>query len=199
MDELKQVNHLSALDILRGTNVSLSPPRIDDLVFTRALWSDADTMEVVGGIVELSQEKAKKRFADLVDFGGPGNNYCLILNEHGEPVGEVSFHRFDPITRSAGLNIKVLASHRGLGYGKDALATFLAFFFGPVGGRVMTDNVGIGNRLGQRLLLSSGFEIDERFKDVCMMAMTKEKVVMRYGDPNKPVQAVTAKAAAPDL
>jgi len=185
MDVLKHVNHLSSLDVLRGANVSLTPPRSDDLAFIRTLWCDAETMEAVGGIVDLSQEKAEKWFADKVDPGGPDNCYCLILNEHAEPVGEVSFHRYDPIKRSAGLNIKVLARHRGRGYGKDALVTFLAFFFGPVGGQLMTDNAGLDNRLAQRLLLSSGFEIDDSFKDVCLMVLTKDMFVERYRDPNR--------------
>jgi RimJ/RimL family protein N-acetyltransferase len=103
-------------------------------------------------------------------------------------VGEVSFHRWNPENKTAGLNIKVLACHRGKGYAKDALRAFLAYFFGPFGGLTMTDDVGLHNHAGQWLLSHFGFQRDSGRKDGCMMRMTKEMFVSKYGDLNHAFQ-----------
>jgi len=147
-------------------------------------------MEALGGIVDYSEEKMRNWFRRLVDPGGSTDCYCLILNEDAKPIGEVSFHSFDSENRSARLNIKVHASQRGHGYGKDALVTFLTFFFGSVGGQAMTDPAGLDNDLAKRLLLTSGFEIDNNYSDVFMMFMTREMYLARYKNPNKPPETV---------
>ena len=147
-------------------------------------------MEDVGGIVDYSEEKMRNWFKSLVDSDAQRDCYFLILNGIAKPVGEICFHHFDSENRSAGLNIKVHAKQRGHGYGKDALVTFLAFFFRPVGGRVMTDTAGLDNGLAKRLLLSSGFEIDDSYSDVCMMFMTREMYLARYKDPNKTLETI---------
>ena len=58
------------------------------------------------------------------------------------------------------------------------------------GGQVMIDKAGIDNDLAKRLLLSSGFEIDDSHSDVCMMFMTREMYLARYKDPNRPLEAI---------
>ena len=143
MNDMKQTNHLKPRDILHGQMVHLRPPQIDELSFIRKLWSDPKTMTAVGGPVDLSESKALKWFTHMVDPGGPANCYCLILNKEDIPVGEISFHSWDPDKRTAELNVKVLASHRGHGYAKDALRIFLEFFFRRVEGCVMTDDVAV--------------------------------------------------------
>ena len=90
-------------------------------------------------------------------------------------MGEISFHNWDAGTRSADLNVKVLASYRGNGYGTDALQTFLSFFFNDVGGRVMHDDVALGNKGGQHVLFSLGFDQDIRVTDVCRLELTAER------------------------
>ena len=179
------MNHLGPDDVLPGQLVGLRPPRIDDLPFIHSLWTDPETMEAVGGIVDYSEDKMRDWIRRLVDPDGRKDCYFLILNENAKPIGEICFHHFDSENRTARLNIKVHAKQRGHGYGKDALVTFLAFFFRKVGGRVMTDNVGIKNHLAQRLLLSSGFEIDESYSDVCMMVMTRDMYLALYENPNR--------------
>jgi RimJ/RimL family protein N-acetyltransferase len=175
---------LLAGDLLKGRHVYLRPPRQSELQFIRKLWTDPDTMAPVGGTVKFSDEKATRWFTRMVDPGNPADCYCLVFNEEDEPVGEVSFHRWNPENKTAGLNIKVLACHRGKGYAKDALHTFLTYFFGPFGGLIMTDDVGLHNHAGQRFLSRFGFQNDSSRKDVCMMRMTKEMFVSRSGDIN---------------
>ncbi|NQT87663.1 GNAT family N-acetyltransferase [bacterium] len=188
-------NHLGPTDVLLGQETHLRPPRVDDLLFIRMLWADPETMAAVGGPIDLPEAKARDWFARMVEPGGPANCYCLIFNQADVPVGEISFHRWDPKGRTAELNIKVLASHRRHGYGKDALYTFLAWFFCRVGGRTMTDDVAIDNPAGQRLLFSLGFEKDDAVSDVCKMALTQQMYITRYGEPCKAFETMQTRRA----
>jgi RimJ/RimL family protein N-acetyltransferase len=181
MSDMKENGHLSPGDLLQGRRVYLRLPRVDELSFIRTLWADPETMAPVGGPVDFPETKARTWFARMVDPGGPSNCYCLIFNQDDVPVGEISFHRWDPEARSAGLNVKVLAAHRGNGYAKAALRTFLACFFGQIDGRLITDNVAIRNRTGQQALLRFGFEHDAGVKDVFMLRMTRERFISLYG------------------
>jgi len=185
MNALHQRNHLTASDVLHGSAVYLRLPRVDELSFIRTLWGDPDTMAPLGGPADFPQSRAQEWFARMVDPGGPSNCYCLMFNQDDVPVGEISFHNWDPDQWSADLNVKVLAACRGHGYAKDALHTFLKFFFGPVGGQLMSDDLAVGNRPGQLLLASVGFERDQGVSDVCRMTMTREKYVKGYGEPNQ--------------
>lgn len=173
---------------MRGEKVYLRAPRIDELSFVRRLWADPETMAPVGGTVDLPEPKAREWFSRMVDPGSPANCYCLIFNQEHMPVGEISFHQWNPDQRSARLNVKVLASSRGKGYARDALRAFLARFFGRIGGRLMTDDVALDNHPGQWLLSSLGFHRDGSVSDVCRMVMTRAAYVSRYGEPGGGVE-----------
>ena len=180
---MTQRNHLAATDVLHGQRVRLRLPRLDELAFIRVLWGDLETMAAVGGPIEFPEPKAKEWFHRVVEPGDTSNCYCLILDQEDVPVGEISFHRWDAKQRSAELNVKVLATRRGRGYARDALFAFLAFFFGRVGGRLMTDDVAIANHVGRQLLASLGFTRDAA-EDVCRMVMTRQTYVSRHGEPD---------------
>lgn len=186
MKKSLQSRHLATTDVLQGKKVCLRLPRVDELPFIRTLWSDPDTMVSVGGPADFPEAKAKKWFERMVEPGGQSNCYCLILDQSDTPVGEISFHQWNPEQRSAELNVKILAACRGHGYAKDALCTFLKFYFGQVGGRLMTDDIAPDNRPGQRLLESVGFQRDDTVSDVCRMTMTKRMHLKEHGEPNKP-------------
>jgi RimJ/RimL family protein N-acetyltransferase len=174
-------HHLAQDTVLTGHLVYLRLPRADELPFIRALWADPETMKPVGGPVIMSETQAEQWFSRMVDPGSPANCYCLIFTSDDIPVGEISFHRWDPGTRSADLNAKILATHRGNGYGKDALQTFLTFFFNTVGGRIMHDDVALGNKGGRHLLISLGFEQDTRITDVCRLTLTADRYASLKG------------------
>ena len=161
-------------DLLRGQKVRLRAPRVDELSFIRALWADSETMASVGGPVAFAEAEVREWFARMIEPGSPSDCYCLILNENDTPVGEISFHHWDPDQRSAELNVKVLAAFRGRGYARDALRTFLDFFFARLGGQRMTDDIAPGNQAGRQLLESIGFRKDDSASDVCRMTMTRE-------------------------
>ncbi len=185
MNDARQSNHLTAADDLRGSRVHLRLPRVEELTFIRTMWGDPATMAAVGGPVDFPESRARDWYARMVDPGGPRNCYCLIFNQEDVPVGEVSFHGWDPDKCSAELNIKVLAACRRNGYAKDALRTFLAFFFGRAGGQTMVDDVALDNRAGQHLIASAGFEQDNTVSGVCRMTMTRQMYVGRYGEPGR--------------
>jgi RimJ/RimL family protein N-acetyltransferase len=178
-------NYLASNELLYGRRIYLRPPRLDELSFIRALWGDPETMALVGGPVDFPEPKAREWFENMVAHGGPANGYCLIFTQDHTPIGEASFHRWDPKERSAVLNVKLLAAQRGHGYAKEAILALLAFFFGRVGGRLMTDDVAVGNQPGQRLLYSLGFERDDSVKDVCRMVMTRTMYAARYSAPDR--------------
>lgn len=167
--------HLAQDTILSGNRVYLRLPHSDELPFIRELWADPETMKPVGGPGIMSDTHAEHWFSQMVIPGSPSNCYCLIFTRDDIPVGEISFHRWDAGTQSADLNVKVLAAYRGNGYGKDALQTFLSFFFSNVGGRAMRDDVALGNKGGQHLLISLGFEQDKRVTDVCRLELTADR------------------------
>ena len=166
-------HHPEPDDVLRGEKVSIRPPRIEEISFIRTLWADPR---------HFPEAEAEAWFGRMVDPGDSTNCYRLIFNHKDIPVGEISFHRWNRRERSAELNIKILAAFRGNGYGKDALQTFLGWFFGRAGGRRMTDDVAADNRTGQRLLRTLGFEQDNDVSDVCRLFMTRRMFEKKYGE-----------------
>ncbi|HUT61355.1 MAG TPA: GNAT family N-acetyltransferase [Phycisphaerae bacterium] len=192
MNDTKPGTHLAPTDVLHGQKVRLRPPRVDELSFIRTLWGDPETMAPVGGPVDFPETRARQWFARMVEPGGPSNCYCLILNQDDMPVGEISFHQWDPQERSARLNVKILAAHRGRGYARDAVRTFLACFFGRIGGRLLTDDLAVANRAGQQLLASIGFARDDSIQDACSMAMTRRMYLKQYGEPDQTLEDTRA-------
>ena len=188
MNDTGPRNHLSSDEVLQGQKLYLRLPHLDELTFIRALWGDPETMALIGGPVDFPEPKAREWYADMVAPGGPANCYCLIFTQDHTPIGEISFHRWDPKARSAVLNVKVLAAQRGHGYAKDAILALLALFFGRVGGRLMTDDVANDNRPGQHLLFSLGFDRDDAVADVCRMVMTRRMYGARNIAPNKALE-----------
>ncbi len=114
-----------------------------------------------------------------MDPGSPHDRYFLICDRQGAPVGEASFHRYHPASRTAELNIKIEARQRRRGYGREALHLLLDYFFSDFGGEVMLDPVRLENRSGQRALRSAGFEHDGSRTDVCLLRMTRERYQKR--------------------
>lgn len=173
MNNAQGHHHLVPRDVLAGQSIRLRLPRPDELSFIRSLWGDRETMAAVGGTVEFPETRAREWYARMVDPGGPSDCYCLVLDRDDAPVGEISFHKWDPVRRSAELNVKTLATHRRRGLAGDALRTFLAFFFDRVGGRLMVDDVALGNPAGLRLLRSVGFEEQEAGSESCRMTLAR--------------------------
>lgn len=157
-----------------GDNTYIRPPKYEEIAYINKLWSDKDTTSEIGGPYYLSEEKALSWFHKMVEPTDGKNFYCLIFNKNNEPVGEVSFHRFDDQTKTAELNIKIESIHRGKGYSKEPLFLLLDYFFNEFGGEIMIDPVLLSNERGQKALLSFGFEHDQSITECYLLKMTKE-------------------------
>ena len=165
---------------IEGQHDTLRTPAPPDLSYIRYLWADPETMKDVGGPIELDQERAQHWYAKMVDPGSDTDRFFLICTPDDAPVGEVSFHRYDPATKTAELNIKIEASKRYRRYGPEALRLLLGYFFGAFGGEVMLDPVGLENRSGQRAIARFGFEHDPSRTDVFLLRMTKQRFHSMY-------------------
>ena len=161
---------------LKGEKVYIKQPEFKHMEYIRKLWSDEETMKDVGGVHIIDDEKAKSWFDRICgEVGEKTNFYCIIYNLNNEPVGEVSFHRYDEVKKRAGLNIKIDARYRQHGYGKEALKLLLVYYFNEFGGEIMQDGVAINNKIGQRALLNFGFEHTETTEEAFVVEMSKEK------------------------
>lgn len=152
--------------------IRLKTPQPDDLTFIRRLWGNPATMQAVGGAFQLTDDQAARWFERMVNPGRATDLYQLVLNEPGDAVGEISFHRFDTLSRRAELNVKIATWARGKGYGTDAVRQLLPVFF-EFGGRELTDDVAPKNEGGRRLLEKLGFEHDPTVKDVYRLRITQ--------------------------
>lgn len=159
--------------ILRSDKISLRQPEQGDLPYIQRLWADPGTMKEVGGPILIAGEQARRWFERMVNPGSDGDRYFLIINRENIPVGEASFHRFDPGTKTAQFNIKVGADHRGQGYGRAAAGLLLEYFFLDFGGEIMEDPIARDNTGGRQLMLGLGFLHDPSFTDVFMVRLTK--------------------------
>lgn len=159
---------------LRGQNVYIRPPRYEEIDYINKLWSDINTTGEIGGPFYLSNEKAEVWFPKMVNPIDKKNYYCLVFNNNHQPVGEVSFHRYDCKRKAAEINVKIEGIHRGNGYSKEAVYLLLKYFFDDFGGEAIYDNVLNKNRSGQKALLSFGFELVSMDDDVSLFIMTKE-------------------------
>ncbi|OEF99001.1 hypothetical protein BHF71_09945 [Vulcanibacillus modesticaldus] len=163
--------------LFKGKKVYIRRPKYDGISYINKLWSDEETTSELGGPFSLTEEKAKTWYPKMVNPTDGKNFYCLIFNYNNEPVGEVSFHRYNSKTKTAELNIKIEGKHRGNGYSKEALQLILNYFFFEFGGEIMIDPVLLENKRGQQLLLNFGFERDESEKDIFLLRMSKERFI----------------------
>lgn len=163
---------LRPTDRLVARSLYLQPPTLGDMDFVRRLWTDGDTMLAVGGPIVLTDEGASRWYARMVDPGRGTDCYCLIRLLDDTPVGEISFHRLDVRTMTAELNVKVMASARGRGIGREALLRFLECYFNSFGGRVLVDALAPQNVGGQIALARLGFRRVPSSADVVRFEMT---------------------------
>lgn len=161
--------------------VTLRVPSKADLAFIRALWADPETMAAVGGPVEMTEEEMSAWYARMIDPGRGTDLYTIIYDEQDRPVGEVSFHRLDWATRQADFNIKVAATRRRQGYGREALVLLLDFFFLEMGGERMTDDLDPDNRAGQQALEAIGFRHNPDIPGVYRLEITHQEYLNRPG------------------
>jgi RimJ/RimL family protein N-acetyltransferase len=161
--------------MLRGKLVNLVEPSRIDHELVRSIWEDQETMAEVGGIAPLTEEKYKEWWLYMFDEKADENQYFLVLDtDNCECFGEVSFHRFDKVTRRAMFNIKIHTKFRGRGYAKEAIDLMLEHFFDVWKGEVMEDSVREQNRRGLEYMKEYGFRERGRDKDEVLLEMRRE-------------------------
>jgi RimJ/RimL family protein N-acetyltransferase len=65
----------------------------------------------------------------MTDPGNSSDFFRLIFNKDDNPVGEISYHHFDPNNRIGKFNIKIISAERGKGYTREVMRLFLDYFF----------------------------------------------------------------------
>ncbi len=162
---------------LKAVGLIMRQPLPEEMDYIKKLWADPLTMAEVGGPIHLTEEQAQKWYARMISPGSKTDRYFLIFNEIDQPVGEISFHRYDPSSGTAEFNIKIEHCHRGKDYAQKAIPPLLRYFFFDFGGRVMCDPVALDNQPGQEVLMKLGFKKDALRKDVCLLKITKEEFI----------------------
>jgi RimJ/RimL family protein N-acetyltransferase len=167
---------------LKADGLTLRTPRPEEMKYIKKLWADPMTMAEVGGPIHLSEEQAQKWYARMISPGSETGRYFLIFNQNDQPVGEISFHRYDPSTGTAEFNIKIEHCYRGKEYAQKAVPLLLRYFFFDFGGKIMCDPVALDNQPGKKALIKHGFKKDTSRQDVCLLKMTKEEFIDIYGN-----------------
>ncbi|MGL4875630.1 MAG: GNAT family N-acetyltransferase [Clostridium sp.] len=156
-----------------GKKVYIKQPEFNEMEYVSLLWSDKETMEGIGGIFHFTKEKWNPFYRKMVSPSDGKNFYCLIYNNKDIPVGEVSFHGYDLVTKTARFNIKVQNKYRQMGYGKEAMNLMLEYYFQEFGGNIMMDT--IKSEKGIELAKKFNFEQMGKAKDGFIFRVTKEK------------------------
>lgn len=124
-----------------GKRIYIKQPRLEELEFVSRLWGDEETMRDIGGVFKFNKDKWEAFYKKMIYPSDGKNFYCLIYLNSGEPIGEVSFHGYDSATKVARFNIKIIANHRGRGYGEEAVRLLLEYYFIDFGGEIIVDNI----------------------------------------------------------
>lgn len=156
-----------------GKKIYIKQPELSEFSFVSKLWSDYNTMKDIGGVYDFPESKWEMFYNKMVYPGDSKNFYCLVYDAATcKPVGEVSFHGYDCVTKSARFNIKILYSERRKGYGEEALRLLLEYYFLDFGGNMIIDNV--TTEAGLNLINKFGFEITGQYKDEIGIRLDKE-------------------------
>lgn len=166
-----------------GKDVYIKQPEFEELEFVSKLWGDEETMKDIGGVFNFPKEKWSNFYKKMVYPTDGKNFYCLIYNLDDEPVGEVSFHGYDSITKVARFNVKVLNKYRNHGYGEEGIRLLLEYYFFEFGGGIVMDN--ISNPAAMKILSKVGFQIVRQLKNETTMKLVREDFINNKKYSNK--------------
>ena len=156
-----------------GSLVYIKQPEFNELDYIVKLWDDFSNLKDLKEPCEFPKDKWELFYRKMV-FPSDGKNfYCLIYKQDGVPIGEVSFHGYDVVTKIARFNIKIETPYRRNGYGAEAARLLLEYFFYEVGGLMMMDTV--SNDTGKAVLNKLGFEVIRKYGEEVSYKLTKEK------------------------
>ncbi|QMS85464.1 GNAT family N-acetyltransferase [Candidatus Xianfuyuplasma coldseepsis] len=153
----------------------LKQPTYDDLMYTKRLWEDEETMafnKKWGGTIVFPKEEWMS-FYERYCIDDPHYVYYHIYNNNHEFIGEVSSRSSDLITHH--LNIKVLASMRGHQHGYHALNAYLEYLFNTPHATIVVDDVASDNQGAIHLLKKCGFIIEKENSEIVYMRLDKHQ------------------------
>ena len=93
------------------------------------LWANEETMQDIGGAYFFPKEKWEMFYKKMVYPTDGKNFYCRNISLKDKPVGEVSFHGYDSITKIARINVKIHYKYRNHGYGERSIKLLLEYYF----------------------------------------------------------------------
>ena len=154
--------------MLLGKSIALINPTLDDLIHVKEIWKDEKTMDDVGGIYFLSNEKYIKWYNHMfIDRKNENEYYLIFKKDTKDCIGEISFHNFDIITKKAMFNIKIKYDFRKKGFGIESMDLILNHYFNTWHGEIMEDSIWEKNKNGLEILKKYGFEeIKEDEEDI---------------------------------
>ena len=155
--------------------VYLKCPKLDELRYTQELLADEATMSFNakwGGTVPFPPEQWKAFFDRYINHPKERVYYHIRRMEDDAFLGEVSA-RYETVNDWWWLNIKILASMRGNGYGRMALELFLYEMFAKRGASQIVDDVARDNIGAQTLLKRVGFRVVQVDDEVVLMRLLK--------------------------
>ncbi|WP_315081613.1 GNAT family N-acetyltransferase [uncultured Clostridium sp.] len=139
-----------------GKLVYIKQPEYEELAFTANLWADEETMRDIGGVYKFTEDKWESFYKKMVSPTDGRNFYCLIYTVEDEPIGEVSFHGYDPTTKVARSNIKIHHKYRNMGFGEEAMRLMLEYYFFDFDGEMILDKA--KNECGRVFANKLGFQ-----------------------------------------
>ncbi len=163
-----------------GNKIRIVKPTKDDWQIVKRIWEDPATMEDIGGVQPLSEERYVQWYQKMFLLEKDKNDYYLILYEDTDQcIGEVSFHNYNKDEKKARLNIKIKSNYRNHGFGKQALDLLLHSYFNEWNGKRMEDIIDIKNKNGYKMLKKYGFKEIRRDKEEILLEMKKEEYEKR--------------------
>lgn len=173
------------LYIRRGNKIYIRNPKLEELSFVEKLWGNEKNMKDIGGTYFFPKEKWEMFYRKMVYPTDGKNFFCLIYDLKDNPVGEVSFHGYNSITKVARINVKIHYKYRGLGYASEALKLLLEYYFWNFGGEAIIDSA--DTKEAKRLFDKLGFEVINKFKEQVTYKLEKNQFSAYDRTDNKDV------------
>ncbi len=150
---------------LVGDKIYLRPAVPDDIIDAHYWLTQSDPDSIFPQISRLlSPAEAAEAFRR--DPKKETDAALMILKKAGdEPAGFLSSSNFNPLNRTAEINLVIDPEKRRKGLAKDALKTFSKYLFLQRGLNKVHAQVGGFNQAGIKLFESTGFKKDGTLRD----------------------------------
>lgn len=155
------------METLKGKYIWLRALEPEDLSFLSAVENDENLWELSQTQAPYSQYILKQYLANSHQDIYEAKQLRLIISDYNKtPLGMIDLFDFDFKNRRAGVGILIKEStHRGQGYGKEALKLLVEYSFGHLNLHQLYCNILEDNETSIKLFTTQGFEIVGLKKD----------------------------------